>query len=295
MQRFGLRALTIVTLIVLILPAGSLATAAGSVEPFLEPAGAPYRIYLPMSAQAPTVPPAPANMVLVPAGTFRMGCDPVHNGGYECYSDELPLHTVHLDAYYIDRTEVTNAAYDECVKAGGCAASVYISPPPHASHPVIYVSWYQAEAYCRWAGKWLPTEAQWEKAARGASDTRAYPWGDEAPTCALANFSPNWPVSACVDETTPVGSYAAGASPYGALDMAGNVVEWVNDWYDERYYDTSPGSNPLGPMTGSGRVLRGGGYIGSSGRSLRVAGRGRVGADPTRAGANVGFRCVAAP
>ena len=226
-------------------------------------------------------------MVYVPAGEFEMGSN---NGD----SNEKPVHMVDLDAYWIDKYEVSNAQYALCVADGDCTMpqsmgsskrSSYYGNPEYDNYPVIYVGWNQAETYCQWAGGGLPTEAQWEKAARG-NDGRTYPWGDERPNCQLANYgSGNY----CVGDTSPVTDYESGASPYGALNMAGNVLEWVRDWYDSNYYSNSPVENPTGSISVGTRVLRGGSWNYDD-WLIRVAFR--YVSDPTNAYCDIGFRCV---
>jgi formylglycine-generating enzyme required for sulfatase activity len=227
-------------------------------------------------------------MVYVPAGTFIMG-------------EDEEAHEVYLDAFWIDKTEVTNAQYRKCVEAGKCKAFRYADDPRFngEAQPVVGVSWDDAVAYAQWVGGRLPTEAEWEKAARG-TDGRVYPWGNEWDGRRL-NFCDtkcefDLSKDASVDDgfawTAPVGSYPAGASPYGALDMAGNVWELVADWYDSSYYFRSPGYKPAGPDSGAYHVMRGGSWVDTQ-RFARVSCRGIP--YPDLFDGYIGFRVVCAP
>jgi len=228
-----------------------------------------------------------AVMVYVPAGEFWMGS---YENDSSARDDEKPRHKVYLDAFWIGRTEVTNAQYKQCVETGLCSVPAddgRYSDPDYASYPVVHVEWLQANRFCAWVGGRLPSEAEWEKAARG-TNARLYPWGGNPLICERAQFRGCEPSG-----SLPVGSKSpAGDSPYDAVDMAGNVWEWVADWYDGDYYEDSPEDNPTGPEHGDYKVLRGGGW--SYGPDiLRAAYRG---VDyPASRSDSVGFRCVGAP
>ncbi len=247
------------------------------------------------ATQTPTVPPDVQvisyqisevdgmGMVLVPAGEFMMG-------SVDGWESEQPVHTVNLPQFWIDQTEVTNKQYQLCVEAGTCdvpgrldsfTRHEYYSSDAFADYPVINVSWYDAANYCQWVGRRLPTEAEWEKSARGV-DERIYPWGENI-SCDYANYI------SCEGDTAPVGSYPLGASPYGVLDMAGNVWEWVSDWYYIGYYEKSPLDYPLGPESGAYRVVRGGSWNDYE-WYLRTTARYSYFPDNERV--SIGFRCV---
>jgi len=223
-------------------------------------------------------------MVSIPAGLFTRG---TIAGGF----DEQPVKRVRLDGYAIDKYEVTNHQYAAFVAATNHRKA---GPPSRyaknmarmrgANQPVVYVSWNDADAYCRWKGKRLPTEAEWEKAMRGG-DKRLWPWGNEVDPLAT-----NWAVARDgYDVTAPVGSFPRDVSPFGVADGAGNVIEWVADWYGEDVYGTPADRNPKGPEFGTYKVLRGGAYT-TSGTDVRVTSRSKM--VPDFRDETIGFRCA---
>lgn len=253
----------------------------------LQPTSAPTEISLPTETPIPAEIKDSKNVImrLIPAGEFTMGSD---SGDAE----SKPAHKVNLGAFYIDKFEVTNAMYDACVYAGKCrrpqqtgspTRSTYYKNPVFANYPVIYVDWKMAKAYCGWRGARLPTEAEWEKAARG-TDERAYPWEGDKLDCSFANFS------GCVGDTTPVDQHEKGQSVYGVYGMAGNVWEWTSTLF--RLYPYSPTDGRENPDATGERVARGGSWheFGGNGGNIRTDTRIKL--DPGYYGAYVGFRCA---
>jgi iron(II)-dependent oxidoreductase len=245
--------------------------------------------------------PAYDEMVLIPAGTFLMGSD--KKVDKNAYLVELPQRKVYLDAYEIDKYEVTAVQYLKFVLATNRPPQVDWKfdggnfQEPMAAHPIMHVTWYDADEYCRWAGKRLPTEAEWEKAARG-TDGRIYPWGNEMAGLSRANYGRSGLSGPVRDRPErlllyppiiSVFKYENSVSPYGVFQMVGNVAEWVADWYDKDYYKTAPDRNPKGPETGTQKAFRGGGWIDST-PSVRVAQRN--GTDPKTSMNWLGFRCA---
>ena len=263
-----------------------------------------------ISAQTATVTPNITKISSIDGMTFLfIPSGELYMGGLDISreTDEIPPHKVQIDAFWIDQVEVTNGMYGLCVKAGSCRQPKltnsdnrveYFGTVEFQDYPVVHVTWYDANAYCQWAGRRLPTEAEWERAARG-DDMRTFAWGDEPPNAKNSN-SLN-----IVGDTSRVGSYAEGASQFGALDMTGNVWEWVADYYRPSYYAESPAVNPTGPAEDPGnhlRVIRGGSYQDDL-LDLRVPNRGyEVGPNPSllptddayygHSSAKIGFRCA---
>ena len=262
-------------------------------------------------------------MNLVPAGTFLMGvqedeldalmreCSDIYSTS-SCtnrYATQTPAHLVYLSNYYMDRTEVTNAAYARCVNAGACQPPIltnsltrdpYFGNPTYDNYPVVYIDWERANTFCQWRNARLPTEAEWEKAARG-EDGRLFPWGDDPIDGTRANYCDKHCTMSQADlsnddgygDTSPVGSYPDGASPYGIFDMVGNASEWVADWYQKDYYTISPLENPAGPASGDLRGVRGGSFQ-LNYLYLHVTSR-STGAPVSSSGRNMhhtGFRCA---
>ncbi len=223
--------------------------------------------------------------IYIKSGEFTMGSSELD---VERADDEIPQHRVYLDAYWISKTEITNTMYNNCVEAGVCKYSVSFVTNPHyldpayANHPVVYINWRSAQTFCNWIGGRLPTEAEWEKAARGP-DGAQYPWDSNLDALIFTNSNN------VVGDTTPVNAFPGSVSYYGVQDMNGNVREWVYDWYDPNYYAHSPYNNPQGPEKTGLKVLKGASYTDSL-RYTRAANR--LAHKPNSPGATRGFRCA---
>ena len=236
-----------------------------------------------------------AALVFIEKGEFLMGAEPEQGlkiceqsrGGcqLEDFVDEAPVHQVYLSGFWIYKTEVTNLQYSKCQEEGMCPSPEFLefyTDPQFGNHPVVFVNWFAADGYCNWAGGRLPTEAEWEKASRGTSES-IFPWGNEI-ECGFAN------IKGCTQGLTmAVGSYPEGASIFGVLDMAGNVTEWVSDWYQSDYYNNSPFVSPLGPSDGELKVARGGSW---KNPISGVRTTNRTANFPNISSSGTGFRCV---
>jgi formylglycine-generating enzyme required for sulfatase activity len=229
--------------------------------------------------------PPDRSMAVVPVGPFMMGSSMGD-------ADEQPVHRVYVETFFMDKYQVSVGQYAKFLDATSQEAPpdwTTMNRSQYQKRPIVNVDWMDADAYCTWAGKRLPTEAEWEKAARG-TDGRTYPWGNEYPTKFFANVSQeNWNNHGAL---TPVGTFENGKSPYGIYDMAGNVWAWVSDWYDPDYYQSSPSQNPTGPPWGESKVIRGGSW-GSGPEALRSADREIH--SPSFRGLGTGFRCAKTP
>jgi formylglycine-generating enzyme required for sulfatase activity len=267
-------------------------------SPSPSPTTEPSPTATPAPIVTPTLPPIEtasdgSEMVLIKSGPFEMGAP---DGPF----NEKPVHTVFLDAFYLDKYEVANRQYAACVEAGVCTPpsgiasarrELYFGNEVFDDYPVIFVSWFQAKTYCSvWRGDDLPTEAQWEKAARWEPDTgitRRYPWGEDSPSVDLLNYH----AEDVINDTTPVKAFAAGASPVGAQNMLGNVWEWVQDWYSDEYYNFSPDANPQGPpeeIRPGLRTVRGGSWA----YDQIPRATDRQDAEHTLVENDIGFRCA---
>lgn len=285
-------------------PAGWIAVEAIDFGPTPTPSLTPTATLPPTATPTVTPTPTPAmaqdskghTMIRIPAGPFIMG---IETG----QADERPVHQVTLHSYFIDRFEVTVDQYRRCAAEGFAGCTLPIDPafsgryndPSYNDHPAVGVDWFQAEAYCEWRGGRLPSEAEWEKAARGV-DSLYYPWGDQSPTCDMALFGGCYKTPDGRYDTRPVGSYPQDSSPYGVRDLAGSVIEWVYDWYTENAYETfvlSPYPNPIGSIPSDRHSARGYGFspLGiSEPDRLRLTDRNAL--ESIKAYSNVGFRCV---
>jgi iron(II)-dependent oxidoreductase len=226
-----------------------------------------------------TKPETIVDMSMVTAGHFWMGSSLDESKN----ESEKPRHRVFLGTYYMDKYPVTNQAYRRFLRETGHPQPLFWADPQfnHPSHPVVALTWYDALAYCNWANKRLPTEAEWEKVAKGEANF-IYPWGNE--------FKPGMAnVDAILSHTSPVDQFSMGISPYGCFDMIGNAWEWCYDWFDEKFYTMSPANNPNGPENGKKKVIRGGGWDTISFNARNAF---RFFADPASKSPNIGFRCV---